>query len=62
VEPKKIYNNVMFGEYSRDVSLPNVDEATVKLNKFVRIMRMLTELSHKMIRSISKGMWRARGR
>lgn len=55
VEPKKIYDNVMFGEISREVSVPNTDETTVKLNKFVRIIRMLSDLSHKMIRSISLG-------
>ena len=56
VEPKKIFNNVMFGEVSRTLSLPHADEATVKLNKFVRIMRIVAELSQKMLRSISKGL------
>lgn len=53
VEPKKIFVNLMFGEV-RDFYFPNTEEI-VKLNKFNRIIRMLSELSHKMIRSISKG-------
>jgi hypothetical protein len=54
VEPKKIYVNMMFGGLNREVNLPTAEEI-VKINKFVRIIRMLSELSHKMIRSISKG-------
>lgn len=52
VEPKKIYINLMYGEVNREL-LPNPEEI-VKMNQFVRIIRMLSELSHKMIRSISK--------
>jgi len=52
VEPKKIYVNMMYGDFNREL-LPTAEEI-VKINKFVRIIRMLSELSHKMIRSISK--------
>jgi hypothetical protein len=53
VEPKKIYVNLMYGDMCRE-TFPSAEEI-VKINKFVRIIRMLSELSHKMIRSISKG-------
>lgn len=50
VEPKKIYINPVYG--NQVASFPNKEEDVVKLNKFVRIIRMLSELSKKMIRSI----------
>ena len=49
--------NLMYGEVNRGVDFPSAEEI-VKINKFVRIIRMLSELSHKMIRSISKGIHR----
>jgi hypothetical protein len=52
VEPKKIYINLMYGDLCRE-QFPNTEEI-VKINKFVRIIRMLSDLSHKMIRTISK--------
>lgn len=52
LEPKKIYVNLLFGGAPAD--FPNTEEI-VKITKFVRIIRMLSELSHKMIRSIYKG-------
>lgn len=54
VEPKKIYINLLFGGACTEANFPNTEEI-VKINKFVRIIRMLSELSHKMIRSIYKG-------
>jgi hypothetical protein len=54
VEPKKIYINPLYG--SQGAGFPSKEEDIVKIHKFVRIIRMLSELSKKMIRSL-KGMW-----
>lgn len=52
VEPKKIYVNLMFGDSLRRELLPVTGD--FHFTRFVKIFRMLTELSHKMIRSLSK--------
>lgn len=51
VEPKKMYINPLFGNMA--ASFPKKYDDMVKANKFVRVIRMLSELSHKMFRTFS---------
>eukprot|EP01111_Echinosteliopsis_oligospora_P010586 TRINITY_DN3335_c0_g1_i1.p1 TRINITY_DN3335_c0_g1~~TRINITY_DN3335_c0_g1_i1.p1 ORF type:complete len:927 (+),score=207.74 TRINITY_DN3335_c0_g1_i1:192-2972(+) len=58
VEPKRVYINLLFGNtLLKDVPYGNLSapklEEIVKLNKFVKLLRMLSKLSNKMMGSIS---------